>query len=154
MITPLEVLTWLGVVIVVLIVIWVAVVVTSITYQNLRKPQKPSLKTWVIATKPKTFEEAVWTTLEVVGTTVIKKNRDYGKENISHHGEYGVAVRANDKLQRITNLLFFEHQPEVEEENIEDTWIDITGYGLIGTMIRAGVWGLPFEEKPPENQHG
>jgi hypothetical protein len=55
-----------------------------------------------------------------------KKNHDYGDDNLVKHGLYGIIVRIDDKIARLTNLSKKNHQ-EVEE-SLEDTLKDIAGY--------------------------
>lgn len=68
-----------------------------------------------------------------------RKQKDYGSANISNNPmpEFGVAIRANDKIQRIMNLLGKE---STECEAREDSWMDLANYGLIGYMVSKGLW--------------
>lgn len=68
----------------------------------------------------------------------IKKQKDYGPCNIADFGEFGVLVRLNDKVRRLKNLLQKGESPS--NESIEDTWMDVIGYGLIGLMLHRGEW--------------
>jgi hypothetical protein len=67
-----------------------------------------------------------------------KKQLDYGPNNISDFGEFGVLVRLNDKVNRLKNL--FDTKVEAKNESIADTWKDITNYGLIGLMCHLNLW--------------
>lgn len=67
-----------------------------------------------------------------------RKQRDYSSSNISEFGEYGVMVRQFDKISRLKNLL--RNVAEPNNESIEDTWLDIANYGLIGQLLRRGIW--------------
>ena len=68
-----------------------------------------------------------------------KKQKDYGSANISNNPmpEFGVAIRANDKIQRIMNLLV---KDTAQCESREDSWMDLANYGLIGYMVATGLW--------------
>lgn len=66
------------------------------------------------------------------------KHQDYGPGNIAAHGEYGVLVRCSDKLARLTKLLTNVQEPK--HESIDDSWKDLTNYGLIARIFRAGNW--------------
>ena len=68
-----------------------------------------------------------------------RKQKDYGSGNIANNPmpEIGVAIRANDKVQRIMNLLGKE---ESHCEAREDSWMDLANYGLIGYMVAKGLW--------------
>jgi hypothetical protein len=72
---------------------------------------------------------------------LISKQEDYGSKNILDFGEYGVLVRANDKIARLKNLWNNANSPN--NESIDDSWFDIAGYAIIAIMIRKGVFTLP-----------
>ena len=69
-----------------------------------------------------------------------RKQQDYGSGNIANNPmpEFGVAIRANDKIQRIMNLLAKDAGAKVEAR--EDSWMDLANYGLIGYMVSKGLW--------------
>lgn len=67
-----------------------------------------------------------------------RKNRDYGPDNISAFGERGVIVRVNDKVERLKTLVWGDKHPQ--HEKVEDTWKDLTNYGVIGLMCHRGDW--------------
>lgn len=70
-----------------------------------------------------------------------RKQRDYGMNNISAFGEIGVIVRAQDKLARVRNLnKAFNPNAQVNNEAIEDSWADLSVYGMIARLCRAGKW--------------
>jgi hypothetical protein len=69
-----------------------------------------------------------------------KKQHDYGSENIAQFGDLGVLIRLNDKIQRLRTLMLSGEKPEFSEEGLEDTWIDIHVYSVIGLMCMKGVW--------------
>lgn len=71
-----------------------------------------------------------------------RKQQDYGSSNISINGELGVMVRCQDKVSRLKNLLGKELRGEtdVNNEGIEDSWSDLANYGVIGLLLRKGVW--------------
>jgi hypothetical protein len=66
------------------------------------------------------------------------KQQDYGSENITISGELGVVVRAQDKLCRLRHLL--AKNEGVNHESIDDSWMDLANYGIIGHMLHNGVW--------------
>lgn len=78
---------------------------------------------------------------------MIRKQRDYGSGNIAAFGELGVLVRTHDKLARLRHLLWDRRGKVPENEPVEDSWLDLANYGLIGLMCRRGWWGLPMEEE-------
>lgn len=67
------------------------------------------------------------------------KQRDYGPNNIGEFGEFGVLVRANDKMERLKRLLR-PGAPAPSNESIEDSWMDLLGYAAIALMVRRGRW--------------
>lgn len=67
-----------------------------------------------------------------------RKQQDYGSRNISDFGELGVLVRTNDKVQRIRNLLGQTNAPS--NESIEDSWLDLANYGIIGYLVHKDLW--------------
>lgn len=75
--------------------------------------------------------------------TLISKQRDYGKVNISRFGTPGVIIRMSDKLSRLSNLLEKSQYDfnkavninAVQGESVVDTIIDIIGYSIIGMML-------------------
>jgi hypothetical protein len=67
-----------------------------------------------------------------------KKQHDYGSGNIAANGTAGVVVRINDKMQRLRNLILESSSPSLEA--VEDTWLDILGYSIIGLLLHRGHW--------------
>ena len=69
-----------------------------------------------------------------------KKQQDYGPKNISGNPcpELAVAIRANDKVQRLMNLLYNNKEPN--NESVADAWSDLSNYGLIGTLLHKREW--------------
>ena len=79
-----------------------------------------------------------------------KKMMDYGLGNIALGGNLeshedqkyalqGIQIRLNDKINRLKNLLK-NGKSYVEDESLEDTFIDIANYGIIGILIGKGKW--------------
>jgi hypothetical protein len=81
------------------------------------------------------------TVVEVM-TTLVKKQRDYGPENISRFGRQGLLIRCHDKVARLENLLASGNTPE--NESIHDTYMDIVGYSAIGIMWESRTFLLPL----------
>ena len=74
----------------------------------------------------------------------IKKQGDYGPNNISMGGNIGLAkiaivIRINDKVQRLLNLLKNDSTPN--NESIEDSFMDLTNYGIMALILIRGKWG-------------
>lgn len=85
-----------------------------------------------------------WMVRDSILETLIKKQKDYGHENISRFGRYGLLVRTHDKLARLINLQKTKNNPE--NESVTDTYTDIVGYSAIGMMLERGWFGLPLIE--------
>lgn len=81
-----------------------------------------------------------------VADIVISKQKDYGPKNILNsvvQPELAIAVRLNDKLARLANLIQTGKTPE--NETLMDTANDIIGYGLVLKMVLEGTFTLPME---------
>lgn len=66
------------------------------------------------------------------------KQADYGPSNIAAFGEFGVLVRANDKLERLKHL--YKTGDTAQNEPYEDSWHDLAGYAIIALLVRHGRW--------------
>lgn len=74
----------------------------------------------------------------------IKKYRDYGKGNILANGELGISMRITEKVERVKHLILTGNTPT--NESIDETWIDIAVYAVIGTLYRRN-WFQQLEVK-------
>ena len=81
---------------------------------------------------------------EEVLPLLLKKQMDYGYENISRFGLDGIYVRMHDKIARIENLTDQE-TVEVYNEPLIDSFLDLIGYCIIGIMLVLGMWKLPLK---------
>lgn len=86
--------------------------------------------------QPKTLDEAYEQVLQELMIMFLKKHKDYGKGNISAIKELGIALRINEKIERLKHLLLKDGEPE--NESVEETWIDIAVYGIIAVLYRRG----------------
>jgi predicted nuclease with TOPRIM domain len=79
-----------------------------------------------------------------------KKMMDYGLGNIALGGNLnssedknyalqGIQIRLNDKVNRLKNL-FKNGENFVKDESIEDTFMDIANYGIIGLLLLKDKW--------------
>lgn len=93
---------------------------------------------------PEYFEDACQIIARELTDLLIAKQHDYGHSNITDFGELGVLVRANDKMARLKNLLNCSSIPK--NESIEDSWRDLSNYGIIALLIRRGWFILPLKE--------
>mgnify|MGYP003651982714 FL=1 len=79
------------------------------------------------------------------------KHMDYGLNNISLGGDIlnnendkkfsltGLAIRLTDKISRLKNLLI-NGRAFVIGEGMEDTFLDIANYGIIGLLVGRNKW--------------
>tara|TARA_B100000902_G_C27226213_1_gene872310 strand:+ start:268 stop:753 length:486 start_codon:yes stop_codon:yes gene_type:complete len=72
-----------------------------------------------------------------------QKQMDYGLGNVSLGGNkklalLGVAIRLNDKIQRLLNILDKDQSPN--NESLVDTAVDITNYGAIFNTLLKDEW--------------
>ena len=93
---------------------------------------------------PKTLDEAFEQVNQELLEMFLKKHKDYGKGNILANKELGIAMRISEKVERMKNLLLSGQEPE--NESIEETWIDIAVYAVIGVLYRRG-WFQNLEVK-------
>jgi len=80
-----------------------------------------------------------------------RKHMDYGLNNIALGGDIlnnnddkkfsltGLAIRLTDKISRLKNLLV-NGRNFVKGEGMEDTFIDIANYGIIGLLVGRDKW--------------
>ncbi len=82
--------------------------------------------------------------------TFARKHMDYGLQNISLGGDLnktldknfsltGLAIRLTDKVSRLRNLLT-NGKNFVEGEGMEDTFLDVANYGIIGLLVGRDKW--------------
>ena len=83
--------------------------------------------------------------LDELKKLMLKKHADYGPTNIAGAPGgpmNGLRVRLYDKLARLNNLVDTGDTPNYE--SIEDTFLDIANYAIIGLLVQRGQWeGLP-----------
>ena len=84
-------------------------------------------------------------------TMFAAKHMDYGLNNIALGGDIlnnkndksfsltGLCIRLTDKISRLKNLLI-NGRAFVEGEGMEDTFIDIANYGIIGLLVGRNKW--------------
>jgi len=80
-----------------------------------------------------------------------KKQLNYGPENISVGTKLenpqevkvsltGIWFRVNDKIQRLKQLVLLS-QEDLVGESIEDSFVDMSVYGIIAQIVSNGKWG-------------
>jgi hypothetical protein len=88
----------------------------------------------------KEMEQLFAEILKEMFETFCKKQKSYGRGNISQFGERGVLIRSSDKLERLKRLVWNGVENPLSNENIEDTWVDLAVYSAIALLCRRGKW--------------
>lgn len=90
----------------------------------------------MVSTKdsPQTLDAAYEIILEELLELFLKKHNDYGKGNILSIKELGIAFRIGEKSERLKHLLMTQNNPS--NESVEDSWMDIAVYAIIGVLYR------------------
>ena len=81
----------------------------------------------------------------------VRKQNNYGPENISVGTKLstpediklsltGIWFRQNDKVQRLKQLVLLSKTDQVGE-SIQDTYSDLSVYGIIAQIVSRGKWG-------------
>jgi hypothetical protein len=84
---------------------------------------------------------------ELLASTLISKNRDYGNSVQDQFNEYGmtsILIRLDDKLKRLKNLQ--NNKQMVMDESVLDTLQDLAGYAILGQIC------LMIEKEEKETQ--
>jgi len=113
------------------------------------KPQQSAIE-YCEETYPQTCEEFK-NILDEMYITFCKKQRNYGPGNISVGTSLetkedvklsltGLWFRINDKVQRLKQLVVLG-QPDEVGESIQDTYQDLSVYGIIAQIVQRGKWG-------------
>jgi hypothetical protein len=76
-------------------------------------------------------------------STLVRKQRDYGHQNIARFGLLGLVVRCHDKIARLENLITKDLKPG--NESMKDNLLDVAGYAAIGIMWAAETFLLELE---------
>tara|TARA_E500000331_G_scaffold83428_1_gene79096 strand:+ start:304 stop:657 length:354 start_codon:yes stop_codon:yes gene_type:complete len=82
----------------------------------------------------------------------LHKQHDYGPGNISVGTQLqteeeiklsltGLWFRMNDKIQRLKTLLMTGRESAVQDEPMEDAYLDVSNYGIMATIVGRGKWG-------------
>ena len=74
------------------------------------------------------------------------KQHDYGPGNNSMGGNkelslLALAIRMNDKVQRLLNILHNNKGETAVEESLKDTFQDLSVYGVIAQIVNNDKWG-------------
>lgn len=80
-----------------------------------------------------------------------QKQMSYGKGNIMLGGDCdnsddriaairGITIRLNDKMQRLLNLVLKGVANPLKNENVSDTFIDMSIYAIISLIVDRGNW--------------
>jgi hypothetical protein len=65
---------------------------------------------------------------------LLRKNADYGDDNLRRFGRYGILVRVADKISRLQHMLenvqLTGNAQMAVDEAERDAWMDIAGYAI------------------------
>jgi hypothetical protein len=61
----------------------------------------------------------------------------------------GILSRLNDKVARLVHIASKEF-PGLWDKHAEDSWLDLTGYGILAMMVSRGTFQLPLVEGEDE----
>lgn len=81
-----------------------------------------------------------------VHQTVVRKQRDYGPENIRRFGRGGLLIRMHDKVARLENLLNLDGGGKPNNESIRDNLMDVVGYSCVAIMWEMETFLLPLRQ--------
>lgn len=70
----------------------------------------------------------------------IRKNHDYGDDNIATLASKGVFVRMWDKMSRLKRLLWEQNEAQVKDESVQDTLVDLACYAIIALIVLRNKW--------------
>jgi len=77
---------------------------------------------------------------------LVRKQMDYGHENIRRFGRIGLIVRMQDKVARLENLISKGTGDDPQNESLLDNVVDVMGYSAIGLMWESDTFLLPLKE--------
>jgi hypothetical protein len=89
----------------------------------------------------KVFVDNVWDTSNELTQLLLRKHADYGPKNIAlapGGAVNGLRVRMHDKMARINHLV--DNNATPENESLEDSFVDLANYAIIGLMVLRGQW--------------
>lgn len=121
-------------------------------FQHLKEefPGTPGLEGWRLFGASMLVNAAwqLWMSTDDVSAVVqdllVRKQHDYGSQNILNFGGAGIVVRICDKAARLENLRQRDEDPQVEDESVKDTLFDLVGYAVLGMMLERGWFELPL----------
>ena len=80
-----------------------------------------------------------------------KKMLDYGVDNICEGDKtneeninfslIGIFFKMRDKINRVKQLVYFNKINLVDNENIDDTYQDLSNYSIIAQIVKNKLWG-------------
>lgn len=80
--------------------------------------------------------------LSEIRVIMVRKHQDYGPLNIAMApggAMNGLLVRMHDKMARLENL-YYKSSDTPNYESIEDTFIDLANYAIIGLLVQRRQW--------------
>lgn len=87
---------------------------------------------------PDPFEVALVEAFNEMIQLLLKKRKAYGPGNLVRFGGMGIVIRASDKIDRLANLLKAGETVSADGDSIEDAFMDLCGYGVLGLLHERG----------------
>ncbi len=81
------------------------------------------------------FEQEVRARFDEMAELLVRKRKSYGPSNLVRFGPIGIAIRAGDKVDRLATMCQNNEQSTADGESMEDAWMDLIGYGVLGLML-------------------
>ncbi len=103
--------------------------------ESVKKVLRNSVKNNYAHTEASLELDEFKTITEKLYNTYCAKNKDYGNsfdKSLDEFGLIAAAVRLSDKLNRVKTLI--HNNPEVNDETIEDTIMDMANYCIMTAM--------------------
>lgn len=69
-----------------------------------------------------------------IAALLVRKRGSYGPHNLTRFGPLGILVNANNKVERLATLLEAKSDVSPDGDSIEDAWMDLIGYGILGLL--------------------
>lgn len=91
---------------------------------------------WMTLKSGKTDLDLLFVTkLEEMYNLYLRKNADYGTDNIRMGGIEGIVLRMGDKISRLWKLIIQRKAAEIGWETSYDTLIDLANYAVLGAAL-------------------
>lgn len=90
------------------------------------------------------------TVIKELADVLVRKQNDYGHDNINRFGRLGLLVRVHDKIARLENLARRGTSPK--NESVRDNYMDVINYCAIGMMVEMEWFLLELKSSVAEDK--